>query len=130
MPTLIRTFMSISVVPSFVPRFKSPVMSTPSVYLLKRVISCSSSTMLKIFDEYLSLRPYSSNEEYLFVNIFGKKLCKSTHYHQLAEFNKSRGVETTGIHRYRHTFAKQWILSGGNVVTLCTITLSGQMIMS
>ena len=28
------------------------------------------------------------------------------------------GVETTGIHRYRHTFAKQWILNGGNVVTL------------
>ena len=33
-------------------------------------------------------------------------------------YNKNRGVETTGIHRYRHTFAKQWILNGGNVVTL------------
>ena len=36
----------------------------------------------------------------------------------LCRFNKSRGIETTGLHRYRHTFAKQWILSGGNVVTL------------
>ena len=27
-------------------------------------------------------------------------------------------MERTGIHRYRHTFAKQWILSGGNVVSL------------
>ena len=34
----------------------------------------------------------------------------------LYDYNKSRGVETTGIHRYRHTFAKQWILNGGNVV--------------
>ena len=33
-------------------------------------------------------------------------------------YNKNRGVATTGIHRYRHTFAKQWILNGGNVVTL------------
>jgi integrase/recombinase XerD len=33
-------------------------------------------------------------------------------------YNKNRGVETTGIHRYRHTFAKQWILNGGNVVSL------------
>ena len=36
----------------------------------------------------------------------------------LYEYNKRRGVETTGIHRYRHTFAKQWILNGGNVVAL------------
>ena len=36
----------------------------------------------------------------------------------LYEYNKRRGVETTGIHRYRHTFAKQWILNGGNVVSL------------
>ena len=36
----------------------------------------------------------------------------------LYHYNKRRGVETTGIHRYRHTFAKQWILNGGNVVAL------------
>ena len=34
------------------------------------------------------------------------------------EYNKRRGVEKTGLHRYRHTFAKKWILMGGNVVTL------------
>ena len=34
------------------------------------------------------------------------------------EYNKKRGVERTGIHRFRHTFAKQFILMGGNVVTL------------
>ena len=34
------------------------------------------------------------------------------------EYNKKRGVERTGIHRFRHTFAKQWVLMGGNVVTL------------
>lgn len=35
-----------------------------------------------------------------------------------SDYNKRRGVSTTGIHRYRHTFAKQWILNGGNVVSL------------
>ena len=53
-----------------------------------------------------------------FCNVFGCQLVKSTCYHRLYEYNKRRGVETTGIHRYRHTFAKQWILNGGNVVTL------------
>ena len=39
----------------------------------------------------------------------------------LYAYNKGRGVEHTGIHQYRHTFAKQWILSGGNVVALSRI---------
>ncbi|WP_306316123.1 tyrosine-type recombinase/integrase [Clostridium cagae] len=33
-------------------------------------------------------------------------------------FNKKRGIDTTGIHRLRHTFAKQWILSGNSIVEL------------
>lgn len=75
-------------------------------------------TMVAILNEYLKYRQHKSNEDYLFCNVFGQQLLKSTCYHKLYEYNKSRGVETTGIHRYRHTFAKQWILSGGNVVSL------------
>ena len=75
-------------------------------------------TMVGILREFLKYRQYKSEEEFLFCNVFGNQLTKSTSYHQLYEYNKSRGVEKTGIHRYRHTFAKQWILNGGSVVTL------------
>ncbi len=75
-------------------------------------------TMANILTEYLKHRQHRSTDDYLFCNVFGCQLVKSTCYHRLYEYNKRRGVETTGIHRYRHTFAKQWILSGGNVVTL------------
>lgn len=75
-------------------------------------------TMVNILTEYLKYRQHKSNEDYLFCNVFGQQLIKSTCYHKLYEYNKKRGVKTTGIHRYRHTFAKQWILRGGNVVTL------------
>lgn len=75
-------------------------------------------TMVSILKEYLRYRNHKTNEDYLFCNVFGQQLVKSTHYHMLYEYNKRHGVETTGIHRYRHTFAKQWILSGGNVVSL------------
>lgn len=75
-------------------------------------------TMANILKEYISYRQANSAEDYLFCNVFGLQLTKSTSYHQLYEYNKRRGVNTTGIHRYRHTFAKQWILNGGNVVAL------------
>ena len=78
-------------------------------------------SLKNILLEYLKYRQHKSTDEYLFTNIFGQQLTKSTGYHRLYEYNKARGVETTGIHRYRHTFAKQWILRGGDVVTLSKI---------
>ena len=57
-------------------------------------------------------------EDYLFCNIYGKQLAKSTMIHTLMEYNRNRGVERTGTHRYRHTFAKKWVLMNGNLVTL------------
>ena len=73
--------------------------------------------IVKILQEYLRYRG-GEKEDYLFCNAFGKQLVKSTLYHQMYEYNKSRGVEKTGLHRYRHTFAKKWVMMGGNVVTL------------
>lgn len=75
-------------------------------------------SMAIILQEYLKYRQYKSTDDFLFCNAYGNQLVKSTHYHMLYEYNKRRGVETTGIHRYRHTFAKQWIMNGGNAVVL------------
>jgi integrase/recombinase XerD len=84
----------------------------------KALVVPLSQTMANILKEYLTYRQHTSPEDYLFCNVFGNQLTKSTSYHQLYTYNKSRGIETTGIHRYRHPFAKQWILNGGNVVAL------------
>ena len=75
-------------------------------------------TMTSILEEYLKHRQHKSKDDYLFCNVYGEQLMKSTCYNILSDYNRRRGVETTGIHRYRHTFAKHWILSGGNVVSL------------
>ena len=76
--------------------------------------------IIQILKEYLRYRN-GERDDYLFCNIFGKKLVRSTLYHSLWQYNKDRGVETTGLHRFRHTFAKKWVLMGGNVVTLSKI---------
>ena len=65
-------------------------------------------TMVEILKEYLRYRQCEDREAYLFCNAYGDQLCKSTHYAMMSAYNKARGVQTTGVHRYRHTFAKQW----------------------
>lgn len=71
----------------------------------------------KILKEYMQYRK-GDLEDYLFCNVYGNKLAKSTLYHSVYEFNKGRGVNLTGMHRFRHTFAKKWVTMGGSVVTL------------
>ena len=83
----------------------------------KPLIIPLNSDVLKILQEYLKYRN-GNDEDYLFCNVYGNKLTKSTVYHSLFEYNKNRGVETTGMHRFRHTFAKKWATMGGSVVVL------------
>ncbi|MBS5983904.1 MAG: tyrosine-type recombinase/integrase [Clostridium butyricum] len=71
-----------------------------------------------ILKEYLQYRQYETADEYLFCNVYGKQLSKSTITQALLNYNKNRGVSSTGIHRLRHTFAKKWIIGGNSVVSL------------
>ncbi|HNW87849.1 MAG TPA: site-specific integrase [Candidatus Limiplasma sp.] len=38
--------------------------------------------------------------------------------HAISEYNKSRNVSKTSIHLFRHTFAKNWIIKGGDLHSL------------
>lgn len=74
--------------------------------------------IIMILKEYLSYRQYVDKEDYLFCNIYGKQLTKSAITQALGAYNKRRGIEHTGIHRLRHTFAKKWIIAGSSIVSL------------
>ena len=74
----------------------------------------------KILNDYLLYRKGEPNN-YLFCNRFGEKLQKSALATAMRRYNKVRGVEKTSIHLYRHTFAKNWILNGGDIFRLKTI---------
>ena len=76
------------------------------------------STMANILKEYLKYRQAKDDDDWLFCNSFGNQLTKSTSYHMLYDYNKRRGVAKTGVHRWRHTMAKQWILNKGSITTL------------
>jgi integrase/recombinase XerD len=74
----------------------------------------------KILLEYLIYRK-GEPDNYLFCNRYGEKLQKGALTTAIKRYNHSRGVEKTSIHLYRHTFAKNWILNGGDIFRLKSI---------
>ena len=73
--------------------------------------------IIKVLQEYLKYR--GGNEgDWLFCSTYGEQLTRSSSYHAIWDYCHLRGLEKTGVHRFRHTFAKKWIMMGGSVVTL------------
>lgn len=60
-------------------------------------------------------------DDYLFCNSYGEQLTRSGLSKAIATYNRSRGVSKTSIHLFRHTFAKNWITSGGDIISLASI---------
>lgn len=73
---------------------------------LKKVLKC-----------YLSLWNHD-NIEYLFPEYEGKQFSRYGAYAALRKYNIDRGVTKTSIHLYRHTYAKNYILAGGDCTYL------------
>ena len=73
--------------------------------------------IVKILQEYLKYRG-GHVDDWLFCSVYGEQLTRSSSYHALWDYCHLRGLEKTGVHRFRHTFAKKWVTMGGSVVTL------------
>jgi len=54
------------------------------------------------------------HDEYLFCTIYGGKMKSGTLNSAIRRYNKDRDVNKTSVHLFRHTFAKKWILNGGD----------------
>lgn len=79
--------------------------------------------MVIILREYISLYRTDDNnipndDEYLFCTQYGEKMTDNSLKRAIASYNQRRGVNKTSIHLFRHTFAKRWIISGGDIVSL------------
>ena len=76
-----------------------------------------SKALAAVLREYLSYRK-GMPEQYVFCNAYGDKGDIRSYQDALAKYNRSRGVTKTSAHLYRHTFAKKWILNGGDIFRL------------
>lgn len=66
-------------------------------------------------------------DDYLFCNIYGEQLSRGGLSTTIASYNKEHGVEKTSIHLFRHTFAKNWITSGGDIITLSRVLTHSEL---
>lgn len=83
----------------------------------KQQIIPLSRTLSQILMEYLEYRKGTS-EDYIFCSAYGQKLNVNSLEHSISKYNQRRGITKTSIHLFRHTFAKKWILAGGDIFRL------------
>jgi integrase/recombinase XerD len=83
----------------------------------ERIVPFSSSTALQIW-RYLATRPEAVNDEYLFCTSGDRPIDNHNLYHALQSIGERAGVSDVHPHRFRHTFAINFIRNGGNVYTL------------
>lgn len=58
------------------------------------------------------------DEDFLFCNQYGEQLTPKALQQSIRRYNLRRGVERTSPHALRHTFAKNWVVNGGDVFRL------------
>ena len=76
------------------------------------------SLMANILREYMKIRG-GEPQDYLFCDVYGGMLTEDALRHAISRYNKSRGVRSTSIHKFRHTFARKYLLDcGGNAFML------------
>lgn len=76
---------------------------------------------------YWRLDKGAEDDDYLFCNEYGEQMCRSTLCKSVQVYNNRRNVEKTSIHLLRHTFAKKWITSGGDIITLSKVLTHSEL---
>jgi len=97
--------------------FDNNVIRLTKVKNRKEQIIPLSSTLREILKEYMFYRK-GDNQDFLFSTIYGESMTKSGVTTAIKAYNLSRGVSKHSIHLFRHTFAKLWILNGGDIFRL------------
>lgn len=78
------------------------------------------SSLKTVLIEYLQYRG-GGLDDYLFPNQWGQQIKVDGLKQAIRRYNLSRGVMRTSVHSFRHTFAKKWILNGGDMFSLQSI---------
>ena len=83
----------------------------------KQQIIPMSSALKNVLLKYLSTWEHTEND-FLFPQYEGRQIARRTLQQAISEYNRNKGISKTSGHLFRHTFAKKYILAGGNMTRL------------
>ncbi|MCD8398651.1 MAG: tyrosine-type recombinase/integrase [Lachnospiraceae bacterium] len=83
----------------------------------KQQIIPLSHSLSEVLRDYLVIRG-GDPEDFLFCNDYGAEASERTYQQLVQRYNIKRNVNKTSSHLFRHTFAKKWILAGGDIFRL------------
>ncbi|MBN7771831.1 tyrosine-type recombinase/integrase [Clostridium aminobutyricum] len=83
----------------------------------KETILPLTSSLVDILKEYLKYRKGKTND-YLFCNSTADQMSRGCITCAIRNYNRARGIEKTSIHMFRHSFAYNYLLNGGDVFRL------------
>lgn len=70
-------------------------------------------TLLNILSSYIETWGLTK-DSYLFPSVTGEQMKENTTKQSIAQYNRDHGVTITSIHSFRHTFARNYITTGGS----------------
>jgi len=83
----------------------------------ERIVYIDASTTRAIW-HYLTTRPDARPDDHLFVTQQGRPLSRDRLYHLINSIGARANIPHANVHRFRHTFAINFIRNGGNAYTL------------
>jgi site-specific recombinase XerD len=66
----------------------------------------------------LTTRPEARPDDPLFANHLGRPLTRDALRHLISRIGQCAGIPNANVHRFRHTFAINFLRNGGNAYTL------------
>lgn len=81
------------------------------------IITPLTKTLLNILPPYIHTWGLTE-EQYLFPSCNGNQLSENAAKQAIRDYNHNRGVKMTSIHAFRHTFARNYIVTGGSAFKL------------
>lgn len=83
----------------------------------KKQVVPMSPTLKKVLQQYLKLW-HPKPDQWIIPNMYGDQFCKDGFIKALSNYNKRRGVTKTSCHLFRHTYAHNYLMNGGDIFRL------------